>query len=112
MATTVLPTRTDGAQLYSFSAPLGGTNFGFVFTWNARDSAWYLQLSDDAGNLLLAKKIALGTPMLWRHADRRLPLGELVAVDTSGSGAEPGLTDLGSRVLLTFTDAADIANGV
>ena len=108
MATIILPTRTDGTQRYSFRSTLGGTLFGFEFIWNARDSSWWMALSDSSGNLLLSKKIAVGTPLTWRYANAALPFGELLAFDTSGASVDPGLTDLGARVLLTFTDAADL----
>jgi hypothetical protein len=108
MATTVVPMRTDGAQRYSMRLQLAGTVFAFVFIWNARDSSWSMQISDASGNLLISKKITVGTPMTWRYATATLPKGEFLALDTSGADQDPGLTDLGSRVLLTFTDAADL----
>ena len=58
--------------------------------------------------MLLSRKITVGTPLLGRFQGATLPYGELIAYDTSGADADPGLTDLGVRVLLTFTDGADI----
>jgi hypothetical protein len=109
MSTIVLPTLTDGTQRYDFRIMLGGSFFGFDFRWNPRDSSWGFVLSDASGNALLTRKVALGLPMLYRAADSRLPNGELYAIDTTGKGQEAGLTDLGGRVQLSFTDAADIA---
>ena len=108
MATTILPTRTDGSQRYSYRAMLGGVLFAFEFFWNVRDSSWSFTLSDTNNNLLLSRKITVGTPLLSRFQQNNLPYGELFAYDTSGSNMDPGLTDFGSRVVLTFTDGADI----
>ena len=108
MSTVVIPTRTDGSQRYSFRAPLGATIFGFEFFWNSRDNSWSFTLSDSSGNLLLSKKITINTPLTYRYSNAALPKGEFLAFDSSGQNLEAGLKDLGSRVILTFTDAADL----
>lgn len=108
MATTIIPTRSDGAQRYSLRCPLGATVYSLEFFWNARDSSWSMTISDSSGNLLLSRKITVGTALLGRFQGSTLPYGEIFAYDTSGANADPGLTDLGIRVLLTFTDGADI----
>lgn len=108
MATVTIPTRTDGTQHYTFRTSLGGNVYRFEFFWNARDSSWSFVMSDGTGEPLVARKVVLDTPMFSRFQDGRLPFGEMMAMDTSGQDVEPGLTDLGSRVLLTFTDGADI----
>jgi hypothetical protein len=108
VATSVLPTRTDGAQRYSFRCPLGASIYAFEFFWNSRDASWSFTLSDTTGNLLLSRKITVGAPLLNRFAGSTLPYGELIAYDTSGANQDPGVTELGTRVLLMFTDGADI----
>lgn len=112
MSTVVIPTRTDGTQRYAQQCTLNGVRFTLEFLWNARESSWSMQVSDAAGDLLLAKKIVLDQPMRFRYMDPRLPGGDFIAVDTSGAQVEPGLTDLGSRVLLTFTDIAGIVAAI
>lgn len=109
MATTVLPTRTDGVQRYSLKVQLGSKYFTLEFRWNARDLSWGVVIADAAGIVLTAKKIVVGIPLTVHQVDSRLPNGELIAVDTTGKDRDPGLTELGGRVLLTFTDAADFA---
>jgi len=108
MSTTIIPTRTDGAQRYSFRCPLGASIYALELFWNARDPSWSMTISDTSGNLLLSRKITVGTPLLGRFQAATLPFGEIFAYDTSGASIDPGLTDLGARVLLTFTDGADI----
>jgi hypothetical protein len=108
VATIVIPTRTDGTQLYSMRMTLGGVGFTLGLQWNDRDASWSLAISDSSGALLLVKKVTVGTPLTKNYATATLPSGEFIAIDTSGADIDPGLTDLGSRVLLTFTDAADL----
>lgn len=108
MATVIIPTVTDGRQRYSLRTSLGGKTFGFEFIWNVRDLSWSFAMSDASGDVILARKVVLTTPMLSRNQDARLPFGEMIATDTSNQDLEATLTDLGTRVLLCFTDGADI----
>lgn len=108
MSTIILPTRSDGTQRYNFRSTVGGKLYAFEFTWNPRDQSWNMALSDTSGNLLLSKKVTLNAPMTFRYSNPALPKGEFMAIDTSGQNMEPGLLDLGARVLLAFTDAADL----
>lgn len=106
---TILPTLTDGTQAYSFRTQLDGVTFQLDFAWNARGGCWSIMVSDAAGNLLLRRCVRVGLSLLARFRDTRLPPGDIVVVDTSGAGAEPGLTDLGGRVQLVYLTAAEIA---
>ncbi len=107
MATVILPTRTDGTQRYSLRCQLSGRTYALEFRWNARDASWSFTIADAVGDVLASKKITLGLPILVHSVDQRLPYGEFMALDTGGTDAEPGLEELGARVLFTFTDAAD-----
>lgn len=78
--------------------------------WNARAAAWIFSLSTaDGVRLVGGRRCAVGAPLLVRSADARLPLGELVAIDTSGRDVEPGLGDLGRRVELVYLSPADLS---
>jgi hypothetical protein len=107
MATVTIPTRTDGIQRYSLRCQLGTRYFTLEFRWNARDQSWGFVISDAAGNVLAARKVLVSMPLSIHQVDDRMPDGEFIAVDTTGKDQDPGLTELGGRVLLTFTDAAD-----
>lgn len=103
-----LPLRTDLPH-YSFSLELEGRAFGFEFRWNGRAGRWVFSVYDADGTLLLAgRHLVLGYPLLARFADPRLPAGELVAVDTTGTGVPPGLADLGGRVQLLYVPRAEL----
>jgi hypothetical protein len=109
MATVIIPTRNDGTQRYSIRGQLGQRYYGFELRWNARDASWNFVLSDATGTVLASEKMVVGVALTVHRVDDRLPHGELIAVDSSDDDLDPGLTDLGSRVFLTFTDAADFA---
>src|SRR5712664_3067557 len=109
MATVIIPTRTDGTQRYSFRCQLGARYFNLEFRWNPREASWGFVISDAAGNLLAAEKVVVGSALTIHQVDARLPAGELIAIDTAGTDLDPGLTELGARVVLTFTPSADFA---
>jgi hypothetical protein len=108
MAALPLPTKTDGTQRYTMRIVLDGSTFLLEFAWNARDASWYIQVSDANANLLLVRRIAVGTGLLRRFQTLSLPRGELLAIDTSGKDIDPGLADLGDRVQLLYIPAADV----
>lgn len=105
---TILPTKTDGTQRYSFRIPLDGQSFAFEFMWNARGSFWSFVLSAADGTPLLHRRVIVGFPLTGRFTDPALPAGELVAVDTRGTDLDPGLADLGARVQLLYLTADEV----
>jgi hypothetical protein len=88
---------------YRFSTSLGDTTYRFNVRWNSRDEAWYFDLSDDEGDLIVTGvKIVLGALLVARSADDRIPNGALLAGDTSNTGIDATLDDLGVRVFVYF----------
>jgi hypothetical protein len=82
---------------------LGEQDFTLTLEWIQRESFWYLSLADaNEVPILTGRKVVANFPLLARVTDARAPAGELIAVDVSGANADPGRTDLGTRVLLTF----------
>ncbi len=106
MATLVLPAR-PGVPHQRFFAELESVTYGFELRWNGRAESWKLDILDRDGNVLLAgKRVVIGFPLTIRAAyDRRLPPGQIIAIDTTGADAEPGLDDLGERVRLLYIEA-------
>lgn len=105
-------TLRDGTQAYSIRTQLDGTSFGLDFSWNARGEYWVLIIKDASSNPLVRRVIRVGQPLLARFKDKRLPPGDLVAVDTTGKDQDPGLKDLGGRVQLVYLTAADIVTAL
>jgi hypothetical protein len=107
MSALTIPLRTDLTH-YSFQVELEGSAYGFELRWNERDFGWYMSLFDVEGNpLITARRVVLDLPMLIRQKLAGLPPGQLIAIDTAGTGVEPGLNDLGGRVQLVYYDSAE-----
>ena len=108
MSTLTLPVQV-GVPAQQFRVSLDGELFLVAVTWNEREGAWYLDLSDADGTVLLAgRKLVLGQALLARFRDARLPPGELLVLDTTGSDLEPGPQDLGARVPLFYVEATSL----
>ncbi len=103
---------TSEFPFYDFSVVLEGATYQFDVKWNQRDGAWYFDLLDEEGNAIRhGVKIVLGAALAGRvAADDRLP-GLLQAFDTSGASTDAGIDDLGSRVVVVYYTAAEVAAG-
>lgn len=109
MASKFLPLKNDGTQRFSFTVSLNQVVFGFEFAWNSIGNFWTMILSDSSGDILVARKVVLGMPLLFRYAsDDRFPTGDLIVLDTSGQDLDPGLYDLSSRVQVLFSSVEDL----
>jgi hypothetical protein len=90
--------------------PLEGETYTFLFRWNARASRWFLTIRDDAGaDLITGKKIVADVPFHPHETNENLPPGQIRILDVSGEGADPGLRDLGKRVVLMYVDEDNVA---
>lgn len=76
--------------------------------WNTSDAAWYLDAWERDGKTPIAfgVKLVLGV-MLGRTYQHPLFLAGMFLIDDSGTGAEPGLGDLGGRVILVHLTIGD-----
>jgi len=106
MALLIIPTRTD-LDNYEMSVELDGATYQFIFAWNYRDQAWYFSIADSDGvPIASGVRIVVDWILLKHISDSRKPPGTLVAIDTAGTGVDPGLTELGDRVQLMYQEAA------
>ncbi len=113
MATLVIPTATDGSAHYTMTVELDGVTYELELLWVERSPGWYLSISlDDGTRLLSCRRLVLGAFITRRFKDPRLPKGDFTLLDTTGQDIEAGLYDLGSRVLLLYTEGADWPAGV
>lgn len=108
MATRIIPTSTELSS-YTQRVVLDGREYTLGFQWNQREAKWYLSLADQDGVAIVhGIKVVADFPLLRTLTDRRAPPGEIWAQDRSGTGADPGLRELGVRVILVYMDAADL----
>lgn len=97
----------------TFGTTLDGDHFVFEFRWNGRAGVWYMDIRDeDEDPIKLGVAVVLGVPLGRRCTDPRFPRGVLWAYDTSGAGRDPGIDDLGSRVLIYFLTAEEYLAGI
>jgi hypothetical protein len=108
----VLPTRTDSAY-YDFSIELDGALYRFDFRWNERAYSWFCSLFDSEDSpIRQGMRVRPGLPLLMYVSDARKPPGLLLPVDTTGKNTPPGLTELGTRVLIYYFSAAERAEAL
>src|ERR1700733_16174280 len=97
---------TSADPYYSLRTRLDGRDYNLRFAWNDREERWYLSISDDQDNLLLAGiKLVANTPLIrYYHSDPNVPPGEFWVIDQTPDGSPPGLVELGenSRCQLVY----------
>jgi hypothetical protein len=104
-----IPTEQDLAD-YTLQLPLDGVEFFLTFNWNTITAAWYMSISDtNSTPLLVGRKICINCGIRGAYRDLRLPPGEFIAYDTTGSNTEANINDLGTRVILLYYDLSEIA---
>jgi hypothetical protein len=110
MAILILDTSVDPeVTAYEQHVDLEGRTYLLKFDYGQRDDSWYLSLYDqDEDPLVCGKRVAIGIPLLRGEVDSRLPPGILMAVDTTETGQEAGLEDLGARVKLVYLELASL----
>ena len=106
MATFVIPTKTD-SEHYTQQVELDDVVYELLLAWNHRDGHWFLSVSlADGTPIMSGVRVVVDVPLLHYCGHPSKPAGTLVAVDTSGAGLDPGLIELGGRVLLMYEEAA------
>jgi len=107
---SIIPTSTrEDVSSYTQRTALDGTEYVIAFDWNDREQHWYMDIADREGVAIATGiKVVCDWPLLRRCVDGRAPAGAIIAIDQSGSGADPGLTDLGARVELLYLDAEEL----
>jgi hypothetical protein len=99
-----IPLRAD-FPCYEFQPELDGVTYTLRVRWNSRESAWYMNISTEDGQIIAAGvKLMLGLPLgsRVRPIDARMPQGLFFLLDTSGQTAEADEADLGGRVKLFY----------
>ncbi len=92
---------------------LDGVVFRFNFRFNNRSGFWQFDLlTDDNVRIKSGVKVVLGTAMLRLVTDINRPPGEILLIDTTDSGKEAGLNDLGNDAVLVYEEAASLLAAV
>jgi len=68
---------------FVYSDVLDGTEYRLRFWWSERGKAWHFDiLEPDETPIVCGVRLVVYWPLLYRHSDARLPLGQLLCVDT------------------------------
>ena len=99
--------------LFTQSVTLEGKDLVLRFDYNGREDRWYLDVRDEAGELVVgAVKVRCGQDLLAKARARAVLEGFLVALDLAGTpaspGAPPGYADLGRRVRLFYLEPSEL----
>jgi hypothetical protein len=95
---------------FTVGADLDGVSYTLRFMFNAGDGYWYMRVLDALAQTVLMgdRRVVADTP-IYAAATGRNPPGLFLAKDTTGQGLAPGLSDFGTRVLLYYVTAAELA---
>jgi hypothetical protein len=94
-----------GLAHQELQVPIGDRVYTFSLRWTVREQRWYLDVYDEQHSpIYTGIAIVLNFPLGARCVSADFWPGVLLAVDTSNDNAEPGLDDLGSRVVLLYND--------
>ena len=115
-----IPTSTERSD-YVQTTTLDGRDYIFRFLFNQREGKWYMRLADqDDVPIVEGVKLVADYNLLKRIVDARRPPGYMIAKDTTAldvdvaagekiTALDPGLPDLGGRVLLLYFTEAEVA---
>lgn len=91
---------------------LDGRIYWFHVTYNDRDGFWYLAVgSSNLVSQVQGVTLNIGTDKLRPAKYGEIPPGRLDVVDTNGRFIEPTRADMGTRVILQYTDFEEVVPG-
>lgn len=103
----LIPTSTK-LSTYRQVTALDGVDYQLVFDFNQREGKWYFSLLNIEGNhLMTGRKVVSQWMLNALETSEDLPPGALYCLDStaeSTGGADPGLRELGQRVVLLYDD--------
>jgi hypothetical protein len=99
---------TAGVNDQQITTTIDTVSYVLRVRWNTRDAAWCIDAWERDGTTAIAfgVKIVVGI-LLGQAIQHPLFMAGMFAWDTSGSDLDPGLNDLGNRVLLVSLTAGD-----
>ena len=103
-----IPLRSDLPH-FEVQVPLEGRTYTFELRWSVREERWYLDvLTEERDPIYTGIAVVLNFRLGARCVDERWFPGALFAVDTSGAQVDPGLNDLGERVILAYFESSEL----
>lgn len=98
------------ALLFEEFVFLDGREYLLRFRWNARAFAWYMDVNDQDGlPIVNGVRLVCGIRLAREVVgDDRMWPGTMACVSTTQDDSDPGVADLGARVLLIYDDGQPI----
>lgn len=94
---------------YTFATALNSNVYVIRMRWNARASTWFMDISDSEETLVLAGMACLlGCKIGLNSANTSFPAGMFLMVDTSGTGIDATLDDMGTRIQIWHYSADEL----
>ncbi len=88
---------------------LDSESFRILARFNRRVQAWFISLYDSEGEpICVGRRLTVGNLLFPWLVSRNRPSGQLIALDTSDEDIDPGLNDLGNRVIVAYVDADEL----
>lgn len=112
MAVETVNTLNDGRARYRQVTLLDGESFVLYFRFNSRDAHWYLDVNDaddEPISGMQSLKLVLGWSPGRLSSIPERPAGVFFVLGTEIDVVDPGIVDLGVRVLLQYVTANDEA---
>jgi hypothetical protein len=101
--TRVLPPYLGPSQWgYSYTLPLGERTYTYSLRWLEQQGAWYLDLADADGPIIVGVRVVLGALYGARLRNPRMPPGYIACEDLSGAEQEPTRESLGQQHVLVW----------
>lgn len=101
---------TSAYPLTTQQSELDGTTYNFRFRWSDRGGCWHMDMRTlDDEPIVLSARLITGFALLRRVLRPGRPPGELFMMDLTGRGEEPNFEEFGSRFVLMYLDAAELA---
>lgn len=105
MTDLLIPTEPS-LTAYRQEVEINSNTYGMRFYWNARAAAWFVDISNDAGEIVIAgRKCNIDVDLIeqYHHKDP-MPIGILLPYDTGQRKVNPLIDDFGTRVLLLYIE--------
>ena len=104
MALLQIPLRKDIYD-YSFRIELDSIVYIMNIRYNTHMNRWILDLKDSSdAPIIMGLPLLLGTQLLKRYADPRLPPGDLFMYNLEDETADGGIDDLGTNLLMMYME--------
>lgn len=100
-------------QLFDYRerVSLDDVSFELRFRWNTRMQAWFVDVFDEDGGIIVYGRRCVIEWPLFRQSRHlaAIPDGDMMCIDTTQRDVPPTQFDFGLRVLLLYLDGEEVA---